>query len=184
MRLGVDLDGVVVSFAPYADTWLRTTFGYDEPAPLDRWDWFMHYPQGEHAFKAWWLACERKHLFLHMPAEQGSIPVLKTLRSQGHDLVFLTHRPAWAKLDTLGWLGNRGLGGSELHVVERPEHKASVECDLYVDDLPSTIEHYLAAGKAALLFVQSWNAGAVGLPLAYSWRHIAKVVADLQAGAA
>lgn len=183
MKLGVDLDGVVVEFAPYCDHWMTGTFGF-KPGAINRWDWFTQYPDGELAFKAWWLACERTHLFLRMPAVQGALPALKTLKAAGHEVTFITHRPAWAELDTIGWLRNRGLGDCDIHIVEQPEDKAGIECDVYVDDYQPTIEHLLKLGRKAYLYSTSWNSGAYGIPMTYSWRHFQKLVGDLHLAAA
>jgi len=176
VRLGVDLDGVTVEFAAFADCWIRETFAL-QPVPMNRFNWFVQYPNGDRLWDAWWMACERKHLFAQMPAAQGAVPSLKKLISQGHEVAFITYRPEWAMNDTLGWVKARGLGMCDIHHVQ---DKSSVDADVYVDDHAPTVRHLNANGKQAFLFTQAWNADEYDLPITFSWRHFVKLIEEMK----
>jgi 5'(3')-deoxyribonucleotidase len=156
MRLGIDLDGVT---ADWRGTVLKSLGLDPEKSPAITWDSIF----GEVSMTPNELFdyVKHEHIFAKCDPIDGAVDGIRLLEAQGHDVVFVTHRPNWAAMDTLMWLDDH-LGrtpdgeGWETYFVQ---DKSLANCDIYLDDSP----HVLAAlRKKAVVrvvrFKQPWNA--------------------------
>lgn len=76
-------------------------------------------------------------------------------------MVIVSHKFDWAIPDTLAWLADLGLPLHETHFVHE---KATVDCDVYLEDAPYQLADLRAGrpGATVCRFVRSWNAPVPG----------------------
>lgn len=167
LRLGIDLDGVVADFN---GGWMRRyndTYGTAlEPSLVRHWDdlhTHTHFPD-QRAF--WhWAATEgngQGSFFRHLDPYPGALDALRRLDDAGHSVVILTSKPDWAVHDTFAWVAAHEIPTREVHVVS---DKASVTCDVYLDDADHNLVRLRAKRPGAVIcrYVQPWNDPADGL---------------------
>lgn len=174
-RLGIDMDGVVVDFTggwverynAEFDTALDvaevTTWG----APVD----LTHF-QSMSGFWTWARTCgDGRSLFHVLEPYPDALAGLDSLVHAGHELVIVTTKPHFAVRDTHDWLARHEVPASEVHILD---DKASIQCDLYVDDAMHNLESYLTRRpeSAVVRWVQPWNQATDGLLDASSWDQI------------
>lgn len=171
MKLGIDLDGVVVNFHDTANEYLADLLNV-APAPVTEWEWHHGYVtergvsrrKTEKAWRAMWREANDGKLFADCAPIPGALPGLKLLKELGHEITYITHRSPTTEAVTRSWLW--------LYSVEAPVHhvkdKASILCDLYLDDKPENIEELRAQSRTAYLFEAPHN-GWARLPRVWNW---------------
>lgn len=158
----MDLDGVTVAFD---EGWRRAWdiwFGrpnYETP-PTRKWnDIFLNANMTEPEFFAWLQ--EVPGFWESLDPLPGALGSMRRLRAAGHEVVFVTQRPAWAKKQTENWLKRHGQDKSELIMVD--VSKTDVDINLWLDDAPHHLSALKDAGKPYVFrWVQLWNNGAPG----------------------
>ncbi|MGE5674662.1 MAG: 5' nucleotidase, NT5C type [Mycobacterium leprae] len=153
MRIGLDLDGVVVNSIPY---WIRV---------LNR-EAGTNYGPGDlpssHGTPAM-ASCSDRHeleMLIAAPPMPGAPEALCRLRAAGHTLVAITHRNTRLTAITRAWLDYWGLTVDQLHCVEGAA-KAPVahaeRVDLFIEDSPKNAIGLAEAGIPVLLFAAPYN---------------------------
>lgn len=157
MRLGVDLDGVVADFASAANAWLANELGV-APVVVDRWDWYKSYGGDvEPVWSRLWDEEVPAGFFERVDTMPGALNGLDVLSAQGHELVFITARPATAAFDTKRWLDRLELGHHPLIFTFSMKTKRFTDTDLLLDDKGETVLSHLQLAKPAVLFKRDWN---------------------------
>lgn len=158
MRLGIDLDGVVADFPRRANEWLSKEMNCP-PIAIDRWDWYKGYGGDvEETWERLWNEEVPNNSFFSTIYEvPGALDGLRDLRAAGHQLVFITARPAAAGPCTEQWLDARGLGGHHLILALTSKAKQFTDTDTLLDDKGETVYRHLSHGKSAVLFKRPWN---------------------------
>ncbi len=171
MRLGFDLDEVVVDLASEFEIHLESTYGIEWPI-----DCFIHYGFVECIFSndeelnarivadMISIANDIDFQFKAKPIE-GAIEVLHKLKKAGHKLYFITSRPKQNQPMTFKWLRKNNVPFDELAVVGQTQPKGTFgrrySLDMYVDDLHNHLEsmlHYKKRWKKGLLLMNKpWN---------------------------
>jgi hypothetical protein len=151
VRLGIDLDGVT---ADWRGTVLRY-IGID-PKTTAATTWDSIFADAGMTPTELFNWCQREHIFAKCDPIDGAVDAIRLLEAQGHDVVFVTHRPLWSWKDTGVWLADHLGHGRQTYYV--PD-KSDARCDIYLDDSP----HVLAdlrkkAGVRVVRFKQPWNA--------------------------
>jgi 5'-nucleotidase len=180
--LGLDLDGVC---ADYTDGFRRFVAGARGvpaatlPDPVD-WDWSRC---------GWGIATREEYLDLHVRAvaeglfrELEPLPgvsaALWRLSDAGARIRVITHRllvsgsHAASAADTVAWLERHRIPYRDLcFMADKPQ----VGADLYLDDSPSNIAAFTAAGLPFLVFDQPYNRHLAG-PRVRDWAEAADAV--------
>lgn len=174
MRLGIDLDGVVADFdggwtARYAEQ-----FGTSPPESPARWDELhrlTHFPD----MATFWQWVEQCRLFRDLAPLPGALEGLAKLAAEGHEVVIISAKSAWAIPDTLHWLATHRLPTREVHF---REDKHTVECDVYLDDSPVALPQLVAHRPRALVcrMVAPWNRPIPGTVDISDWSGFVSVV--------
>lgn len=171
MRLGVDIDGVVCEFQEAYNRWVARM--YDLPViPIDRFDWYLAYPNGARLWSAAHSEGIAEDIYMSAAVTPDAVEVLKKA-SEDWEIRFITYRPARLAPITNEWLDRHDLP----YPVTHTDDKASVPCDLYVDDHPQTITSLHRAGRKALLFRRPWNREAWDLPGVWNWQSLRRRLA-------
>lgn len=181
MRLGIDLDGVVADFNAGWIRLHRDEFGSDlRPEMVTTWDG-LHELGGFADMDAFWRWArgndERPSIFRHLDPYPDALDTLHALDRSGHQIVIVTTKPRWARVDTLRWLADHELPTSEVHMIEA---KHRVTCDAYLDDSPHVIPALVRHRPDALVcrFVRPWNVAVAGAVDVTSWAEFHRLVTE------
>lgn len=100
-----------------------------------------------------------RSLFSALRPYPGAVDGLRALLDRAH-VAIITTKPGWAIPDTLSWLAALDLPLREVHITA---DKASVACDVYVEDSPRQLTALRQNRPDAVVcrWVRPWN-----LPLA------------------
>ncbi len=186
LRLGIDLDGVVADFNA---GWIRR---YNDefsarlhPAQVTHWEGvtpLTHFADMEE-FWSWARGADEAtpSVFRHLPLYDGSVPVLRAL-ARHHRLVIISSKPDWAIPDTLEWLAEHRIPSREIHFVW---DKASVDCDVYLEDAPHNLEALVAAHpeRTVCRMVRAWNDPVAGAVDVHGWQEFAAAVREVSEAA-
>lgn len=171
MRLGFDLDEVVVDLTAEFEKYLESTYGIEWPMNC-----FVHYDfvkcvfDSDEEFNAritedmLKVANDIDFQFQAKPME-GAVEVLHKLRRAGHKLYFITSRPKRNQPMTYKWLRQNDVPFDGLAVVGHDNPKgiygAKYRLDMYVDDLHKHLEsmwlYKKRWRKGLLLLDKPWN---------------------------
>lgn len=175
VRLGIDLDGVVTDFTKGwveiynrdFDAQIRVEDVVTWSAPVK----LTHF-RNMSQFWRWARTCgDGKSLFRVLLPYPGALAGLDSLVRGGHELVIITTKPRFATDDTYEWLAEHEVPASEVHLID---DKASVFCDLYVDDADHNLRNYRdrRAESVIVRWVQPWNKPLAGVVDAESWPEV------------
>ncbi len=183
--MGVDLDGVVADFNK---GWIRRynrDFGTDiADDAVEEWDAPVDLTHFAHmdAFWEWAQTCgEGASLFRWLEPYPGALDALVRLDAMGHRVVVLTTKPAFAIHDTYAWLSDNRFPTTEVHIVD---NKATVTCDLYVDDADHNVRTLVSEHPASTVcrFVRPWNSPVETAVDVHTWDDIVSVVDRVAVG--
>jgi uncharacterized HAD superfamily protein len=168
VKIGIDLDGVLVNFNnDYAR--LITELNPDISFPVNDPNWppCWHYERAAGLTKAqesevWRIITAPTSLFWqHLPEypeTREACLLLQEMRLQGHELYFITSRPGrTAKVQTERWLMSKGLISPTVLVVSQMSLKApleeGLELDAFIDDKPENCDDAVKARPEAAVFM-------------------------------
>ena len=159
MRLGIDLDGVVANFTGGWMSFYNRQFGTrlvfeDATRWTDLVD-LTHFRDIDD-FWDWSSDLGGRSIFWHLDPFPGAVAALRDLAAQGHELVVLTHKPAFAEADTHDWIARQGIPATEVHILAE---KWEVDCHAYLDDGPHILPDLVANRSDRLVcrYVRAWN---------------------------
>lgn len=155
MKIAVDLDGVCYEWRRTYRYMMHQYRGVEMP-PVDKF-WLSWNAPDAYTSKEdrdWiWNEGVELGLFRYGHVLQGAVVGLRQLQALGHSLEVVTHRPSNAVLDTLAWLNYLAIPWSGIHIISNGANKARVSsADLLIDDKPENCEHFVEAGRRAILF--------------------------------
>jgi uncharacterized HAD superfamily protein len=153
MRIGVDLDGVIVDSIAY---WIRV---------LNR-EAGTNYLPGDlpDTYAAASLAqCSDLHeleMLIAPPPVPGAVAALTHLKALGHQLVVVTSRALRLRVLTMAWLDYHGILVDEIYCLQggskAPVAKAQ-GIDVLVEDIPHQAIAVAESGVPVLLFAAPYN---------------------------
>lgn len=159
MRLGIDLDGVVANFTKgwmgFYNDQFGTSFTVEDS---QRWhdlvDLTHFHNIGE--FWDWASDLEGHSIFWHLETFPGAVEALRNMNDQGHEIVIITTKPAFAVADTHDWIGRHEIPTNEVHILE---DKWTVECEVYLDDGPYNLPPLVEKRPESVVcrYVRPWN---------------------------
>jgi len=156
----VDLDGVVADFNGGWTRLYNAQFGsaltadhvtaWDAPEALTHFDsmtgfWRWVRTAGDNG----------RSLFAVLKPYAGAVAGMRALLERAH-VAIITTKPSWAISDTLHWLARLGLPLREVHITS---DKASVPCEVYLEDSPIQLAALRRHRPEAVVcrFVRPWN---------------------------
>lgn len=173
MKIGVDLDGVVVDFdagwVSAYNEWFGARVRLDWRKPGDP---VLNETHFETRAEFWAWADAVPTFWTAMPSIPGALGAIYDFKRHGHDVCFITARHEKARLPTQTWLGVNGLGWADLHMTR---DKWLVDRHVYIDDNPDLIQGLLMRQLAAVRFKQPWNRDAPGV-CADGWGEVRRIV--------
>lgn len=185
MRLGIDLDGVVADFNAGWIRLHRDEFGSDlRPEMVTTWGG-IHELGGFADMRAFWRWArgndDRPSIFRHLDPYPDAIETLHRLDRIGHEIVIVTTKPRWARVDTLRWLADHDLPTAEVHMTDT---KYVIDCDVYLDDAPHVLDELVRhrSDRTVCRFVRPWNDPVDGAVDVASWQEFLEVVTRCSSG--
>ncbi len=185
MRIGVDIDDVLVDALPHFLAAFNTRFGKAVPLEQADWDIFRAFPEIPATDRrAFWTTLERERFLFQRPVYPEAAAAIRRLRRLGHDLFLVTGRLPWHRAPTLDWLAGHGLkeAFADLRVKQprRPaeEHKleaaATLRLEAFVEDERRTGEALVTLPLTVFLLDRPWNQGPAlpGLTRVRDWSEV------------
>jgi len=191
MRIGVDLDGIVVDFPGSLRKELIKTIGYDfysKPAPvsfyINEWPEIKAIPGGSEEVVR---ISQDQSAYKKAKPIHDAIKSLNTLRELGHELWFITARPKNLTQTTIDWFEQYDLAWAIPNLIvcdalfsDRAKAKSIAcnahEIEILIDDQAETIKNIVCPSlKLKLLIAYPWNVGEQIGPKAYfckDWQEI------------
>jgi uncharacterized HAD superfamily protein len=174
MKLGFDLDEVVVDLTAEFTLYLESTYGLEWPI-----DCFVDYNFAKCAFtsddelnkeiaKDMVRVANDPNFQDNAKPMPGAVRTLQELKKTGHKLYFITARPKQNQPYTFRWLRKNNIPFDGLEVIGQEEEKGvygrRLNLDMFVDDLESHLEsmyrHKNRWKKGLVLYTRPWNVGA------------------------
>lgn len=178
MRIGIDLDGVMVDFQ---GTWMDLYVDYFGPP-----EWYCGADEYFEVYSTYDALTKHTHFedwaqfndWFHRAGGwrrvgqrwiTGARGAVDALLDAGHRIAFITNRPAHAQAATHEWFTTSPwFEHSPVALYIRADKWAVPGVDVYIDDTPSMIEQLRANGKNCVVFDQPWNDEVDG-PRAFGW---------------
>lgn len=184
LTINVDMDGVVYDVM---SEYLRMFAPHVRYEEVTSWSVWEHTGQSKAEFWQAFHSGVRMGLFLKGEEYTGASSAIRQLTKAGHRVRIVTSKTLsgteqtrLARVDTLGWLSDRGLGRLEV-VFTGGYAKQGYPADVIIDDKP-TLE-WVQPGRLNILFDQPWNqelSGDVYVPSdlirAQTWAHVVRQV--------
>jgi hypothetical protein len=192
MRIGLDLDDVLVTSLPHYVAAFNQRFGVRvEPADA-AWRMFRRFPQiPRRELHEFFADLIRAGFFSSRPLIPGAREAVERLVQAGHDLFIVTGRAAQDEAITRAWLEQEGLtqhfsamvhDGMEPIGRYKTAAALALRLDLFIEDeLPVAIAVAQAAAPV-LLYDHPWNQGRLppGVRRVGSWGEILVRIAELE----
>jgi uncharacterized HAD superfamily protein len=170
VRIGVDIDDVLVDALPHFLAAFNARFGKAVPLEQADGDIFRVFPDIPATDRrAFWRTLEEERFLFQRPIHPEAAEAVRRLGALGHDLFLVTGRLPWHRAPTLQWLKGQGLGDvfADLRVKQprRPaeEHKreaaATLRLDAFVEDERRTAEAIVTLPLTVFLLDRPWNQG-------------------------
>lgn len=171
MRLGFDLDEVVVNLAEEFDIYLQSTYGIEWPIGCFVYynftDCVFHHDEeyntriAEDMIR---VANDPDFQFQAKPFPEAR-EVLQSFRRSGHKIYFISSRPKQNQPSTFRWLRQNDIPFDDIKVIGHSEEKGfygrQLNLDMFVDDLEKHLEsmwRYKKRWRKGLLLLEKpWN---------------------------
>lgn len=127
-------------------------------------------------FWTWAETCaEGRSLFHGLDPYAGALDALGALRADGHEIVIVTTKPAFAIDDTYDWLDRHRVPTREIHILD---DKTLVDCDVFLDDADHNVEALVRHHPDAMVcrFVRPWNGPTDGSVDVHDWNGFVNAV--------
>jgi uncharacterized protein len=170
MRLGIDLDGVVVDFNAGWMSRYNAEHGTTlTPEMVRTGDAFVPLTRFDSNSEFWeWARNDGGHgLFRNLPIFPDALESLMRL-GRDHKIVIITTKPHWAASETFAWIAEHEIPTREVHITRR---KWEVDCDVYLDDGPHNLESLVIErpDRSVYRFIRPWNEPVSGVIDVDSW---------------
>ncbi len=169
MRIGVDIDDVLVETMPAYLRAFEERFGRAVPLAQASWDPFERFPDIPPRERlAFFDALRRSRFMFTRPVHPDAPPAVRALRAAGHTLVILSGRPQPHLGETEEMLVRLGIRDCFAEIVHRdgetiPDYKGRVagelRLDVLVEDEFPAARAVAQAGVPVLLMDRPWNQG-------------------------
>lgn len=175
MRLGFDLDEVVVDLTAEMEIYLKEKYGLDLSKDVFQLYKFADCVFHEDRMKNDAIVKELIRLADDAEFQLGAKPVegaaecLRRFKRSGHKLYFITHRPKENRSSTFKWMRDNRIPYDEVFVTGKTAEKGllgrKLKLDMYVDDLEihldSMLKYKRRWPRGLLLMDRPWNSNLV-----------------------
>ncbi|WP_422121985.1 5' nucleotidase, NT5C type [Planococcus sp. X10-3] len=167
MKFGFDVDDTLINLREYAFHYYKKQLGLevaiDVFRSLDRLEIHEAFGMTDAEGKEMWNQSLDYIYYTDCPTYPGAVDVLQRLDAEGHEIYYITARPAHHAEDTKAWLKNQGFPLRDAHFYcgMKDEKKVEIieelELDYYFDDKPEVLETLANHGLNVFVKDQSYN---------------------------
>ncbi len=191
MRIGVDLDDVLVDSLPHYLRAFNRRFGMEVSLADAAWRMYRRYPHiPREEIDNFFSGLIEAGFFASRPLLPGAREAVERLTEEGHDLFIITGRAPQDEAITRNWLSQAGLTGHFSALVHKGiepvgHYKSAaaleLQLDLFIED---ELAVAIAVGEAeipVLLYDQPWNRGSLPVTVrrVCSWSEALGHIAEL-----
>lgn len=183
MRIGLDCDGVLADF--HAGWIAQYNEWFNARLELEQESWSNFVEETHFSTEAdFWAWVDRvPDFWVNMPTIGGAMGGVLELQKAGHELLVVTHRHEKASLQTKAWFEKHWPLNDErqlrLPTIHHTKRKASVDCQLYVDDGPKPIASLMAEGRKVIKFSYPYNKGTNATCAVHNWAQLTEMVEEM-----
>lgn len=155
MRIGVDIDNVLYPFHDIMHWWAQARLGRELPQP-PIWKNYEGWGISDAEFCELMLEGWRAGVVytIGQPMTDETDRRIMITRSNSHEIVLITNRPAYAQRSTVEWVDRWGIPYSEIIVTD---DKTKHGLDWLLDDAPHNVLDARRHGIKAVTFERDWN---------------------------
>jgi len=155
-RYGIDLDGVCFNFTKAFTAWLKRTCDV-EYSHEEITSYYWHECIDGLSEATFWKEFDKfgmqGHGYRHLELLPGTVAALDTIIAAGHEIVFITNRPEYARQDTIDAIEEAGFP-KEAKIIFAKGNKAPIiqqlSVDVFIDDSPKTVEQITTGTRATV----------------------------------
>lgn len=143
---GIDLDGVCFFFAPAFCKWLENKTGLKAPEQEEITSYYWYECVDGLDKKEFWKEFHRfgeeGRGYRDLELIPGALDGLNRIIEAGHDIIYITNRPTYARDDTIESLKKNSFPSAQLIFAEGKKHPVinEIGVDVFIDDSPRTIK--------------------------------------------
>ena len=181
MKFGFDVDDTLISLREYAFHYYKSELGkevaIDVFHSLDRVEIHEAFGMTDKEGKEMWNSSLDYIYYTDCPAYPGAVEVLQQLNAEGHEIYYITARPAKHGENTKAWLKKQGfpLRDDHFHCGMKDDEKVQIieglGLDYYFDDKPEVLETLAHEGLIVFVKDQSYNRH-LDLPRFHDWAQL------------
>lgn len=189
MKLGFDIDDTLIGLREFAfglyNEKLRQNVPLDVFHSIDRVEIHSAFGLTDQEGKEMWKRSMEEIYFTSCPPYPAAVETLQQLERDGHELYYITARPAEHGERTKNWMIEQGFPVQEdrffcgMKDEEKVQIIKQLELDFYVDDKPAVVETLQAENIRVLLKDQAYNRH-LDLPRVLKWTDLKKLIEEHQ----
>lgn len=187
MKFGFDIDDTLINLREYAFGIYQEQLGFavepDKFHGLEKVEIHGLFGLSDTEGSQMWKSLLDRLYYTDCPAYPGAVELLQKLKLQGHEIYYLTARPAEHSDGTKIWLRQQGfpVDDSRFYCGMKDHEKVHIiedlELDYYFDDKPAVVEPLLRKSLTVVMRDQSYNRH-VDLPRLKHWNELDSILAD------
>jgi uncharacterized HAD superfamily protein len=141
---------------------------------IDHWleyEISMYFSIGKQIYDFWFVAHAEEIYTKSLPFEHVKEDIMM-LRQAGHEINIISSQPnVLTKIYTLKWLEDYNI---EYDSISFTDNKISIDCDVYIDDAPQSINQFNSSGKKIVICDRPWNSICSGTDRVWSFGEFAR----------
>ncbi|MFC3041743.1 HAD family acid phosphatase [Virgibacillus xinjiangensis] len=188
MKIGFDIDDTLINLREYAfhlyNRKLQKKVPREEFLKLDRLE--IHEPFGmdDQEGKQMWLDSREEIYYTDCPPFPGAVELLQELAEEGHEIYYITARPAEHGERTKDWMRKKGfpIRDSRFFYGMKDEEKIhtikELDLDYYVDDKPKVLDTLSDIPARLFLKDQTYNRHIRHVSRITDWSEFREIIDD------
>ncbi len=187
MKFGFDIDDTLINLRQYAFEIYQEQLGFtvatDKFHMLEQVEIHGLFGLSDAEGNQMWNGLLDRLYYTDCPAYPGAVELLQKLKHQGHEIYYLTARPAEHSDGTIKWLRAQGfpVDDSRFYCGMKDHEKVHIiddlQLDYYFDDKPAVVEPLLSKSLTVVMRDQSYNRH-VDLPRITHWDELDSILAN------
>lgn len=185
MKFGFDVDDTLINLREYAFHYYKKQLGQEVALDvfhsLDRVEIHEAFGMTDAEGKAMWNQSLDYIYYTDCPPYPGAVDVLQQLDAAGHEIYYITARPAHHEEDTIMWLKKQGfpVQNDRFFCGMRDEKKVEIieelDLDYYFDDKPEVVETLHHDRLKVIVKDQSYNRH-LDMPRFKEWAELGRLI--------
>ena len=161
MRIGLNIDNCIRDFTSALVKTYKDRYPEDNVEKITEWELSKFFPLGKKIYNFIYTT-QTKNIFYENAYPYDDVEDgLEELKNLGHTFVYLSRQKPKSKMFTQKWLEYYEFPWNEVYYFDveenHKEFKSSIDCDIYLEDLPIDLMELQNAGKTVVRRLHPWN---------------------------